>query len=619
MISRKTRFVALAGALLGGAMLLMAQAVPNDFVELDGDSTVEGTACTAPNTPSGCRDDWNLLNGTGNTTPGGGLGVGSSAGSSAARTFISGSASIDVFTGGGSKDFNPIGDWKWKSGGTPDKDAITNGYSAAYKAPNGDLIFEFGGDRFATNGDANIGLWFMQQDVHPTGAGTGGGSPFSGAHTLNDIFVVSAFTQGGGVATITVYTWDPGCTTGPGGTVVSNPGPGQCADANLRLKFSSTPSLTCVGVLVGCAIVNPGPINVTWPYLAKFGNGTTLIPTGGFFEGGIDVTTILGLAGGNTPCFTSFLLETRSSQTTSAVLKDFVSGNFQLCSLSIAKTCTAASVQTAADGSNFVHYTFRVDVKSDGGGTIWDPAVTDTFPAGATTPVAATFAAGPIIGGATVSAFGSFNSLATSGVVNHISGTAAATSGGPQTVALDKNGVLQSNIGWSIGSCNPSVSATLTLNKSCIVNIIPQSSPAALVIQVEEKIQVCNTGPDQVKGVTVSDKITGGVKTAVAGLGNLTLNGTLAASGQCATATLDYLPKSCDQSALTPTGNPGPGTAGRCTFTDEATSTGGFTDFNHGTQPDVGAPGAADATCYVCPGGSPTACANQANTPSPIF
>jgi len=80
-----------------------------------------------------------------------------------------------------SKDPLDITQWKWKNGGTPDKDAITNGYAAAYQAPDGHLMLEFGADRFAVNGDANIGLWFFQQDVHPVGA-TGGG--FSGTHSL---------------------------------------------------------------------------------------------------------------------------------------------------------------------------------------------------------------------------------------------------------------------------------------------------------------------------------------------------------------------------------------------------------------------------------------------------
>ena len=50
-------------------MFLAAQDIPNNFVELDGNSVVNGTACTSPNTPPACADDWNLLNGAGGPNP----------------------------------------------------------------------------------------------------------------------------------------------------------------------------------------------------------------------------------------------------------------------------------------------------------------------------------------------------------------------------------------------------------------------------------------------------------------------------------------------------------------------------------------------------------------------
>src|SRR5438477_4418624 len=110
----KTRLISLAATLLGGVIFLSAQDIPNDFVELDGNSVVNGTACTSPNTPSGCKDDWDMLNGTG----AGGTNPGGSAGGSLARAFVSGAASVAVFTTGGSKDPNDIASWQWKNGGT---------------------------------------------------------------------------------------------------------------------------------------------------------------------------------------------------------------------------------------------------------------------------------------------------------------------------------------------------------------------------------------------------------------------------------------------------------------------------------------------------------------------
>src|SRR5437773_11775342 len=81
-----------------------------------------------------------------------------------------------------------------------------------------------GGDRFAVNGDANIGAWFFQQNVTLNSNGT-----FSGVHVDHDVFLVSAFVGGGGTAVLTAYEWDSTC--GNGG---KNPARGQCTVNNPR-------------------------------------------------------------------------------------------------------------------------------------------------------------------------------------------------------------------------------------------------------------------------------------------------------------------------------------------------------------------------------------------------
>src|SRR5947199_10762613 len=45
----------------------------------------------------------------------------------------------------------------------------------------------------------------------------------------------------------------------------------------------------------------------------------------------IDITELFGGIPGNEPCISSFLMETRSSQTPDAVLKDFIGGGFNTC------------------------------------------------------------------------------------------------------------------------------------------------------------------------------------------------------------------------------------------------------------------------------------------------
>ena len=611
MILLKKLFVLMLGALLGAPGVLMAQDIPDNFFELDGNSVVDGTACTAQNTPPGCKDDWNLLNDNGGTNPTG------SPGGSLARSFVSGDASIAVFTTGGSKDPLDVTSWKWKNGGTPDKDAITNGYAAAYQAPSGHLLLYFGADRFAVNGDANIGFWFFQQDVHPVGA-TGGG--FSGAHTLNDIFVVSSFTQGGGVSTITVYAWDPSCTKG-----VKNPAAEDCADSNLRLKFASTPSSSCTNVSEGCAIVNPGPIDVSWPYLAKFGSTSKVIPEGGFYEGGLDVTELLG---GDLSCFTSFLIETRSSQSTSAVLKDFVFGNFNICGVDITKTCTGNG--TVNTGGTSIHYAFTGTVKNKGVGTLNHTTIVDTLPTGSTnvvfkagtpaippatpgdpttnvntvscpagSPVSATCAdVGSLTGGAVLKWSVEFDSTGVS--VQNSASARGASSNTPPGACTDAGTVCTTTDGLDTCTTNPSNSITIT--KNCGVptgypnavlpgtQLVTQSGVAA--VQVNFSGDVCNTGQTALSNITLTDDPAATTTLAKSSL----------APGECTKYSGNYKPSGVTAGDLG-------GVAGRYSFSDEIKVTGATATL--GTSPGHDAtclsPFASNAqacagrTCNICP------------------
>src|SRR5437867_5962396 len=222
------RFLLASGAVLCGATLALAVA-PTSVFELDGNVADDPTNSIA---------DWNTLNGD-CTVPGGGSG---SAGGSNTRTCIGSENPPKIFTQGGSKDPLDISQWHWKPADTvPDKDTITHGYAASYTAipgaaasstASGDKVVVIGGDRFAVNGDANIGAWFFQQNVTLNSNGT-----FSGVHVNHDVFLVSAFVNGGGTAVFTAYEWDSTCLKG-----VKSPTAGQCAETNLRLLGSSDTS-----------------------------------------------------------------------------------------------------------------------------------------------------------------------------------------------------------------------------------------------------------------------------------------------------------------------------------------------------------------------------------------
>src|SRR4051794_16860693 len=71
----------------------------------------------------------------------------------------------------------------------------------------GDLIVYFGSEIASPNGDRNAGIWLLQdRNVNCSSAG-GGNTDWTGHHKDGDIFAVSAFTNGGAKANITVYKW----------------------------------------------------------------------------------------------------------------------------------------------------------------------------------------------------------------------------------------------------------------------------------------------------------------------------------------------------------------------------------------------------------------------------
>ena len=75
-----------------------------------------------------------------------------------------------------------------------DKNDIAHAFAAAYDH-DGDLIVYFGLDRYASNGDAQVGFWFVKGAVGLTGGPANGG--FTGQHTIGDILVQIDFENGG--------------------------------------------------------------------------------------------------------------------------------------------------------------------------------------------------------------------------------------------------------------------------------------------------------------------------------------------------------------------------------------------------------------------------------------
>jgi uncharacterized repeat protein (TIGR01451 family) len=301
--------VILAALALGVAPAL---AVHEDGVfELDG-NVADPNGSTPP-------DDWATLF---TCAAGGEPGCTLSGGGNTSEppTFLLDGEGPTVFASGESKDKLDIPNWRWKDGSTPPKDDLFEGFAAAYTDSSGNKRIYFGANRFAVNGDAQIGFWFFRNRVTLNSDGT-----FSGTHAVGDILVLSNFVQGGGSSNILVLrvtavtggevSFENLAAGATGANLVCNPG-GVTAPADAACAATNgsvTPSL------------DPDFVPKA---LAPLGN----YPVVGFFEGGLNLTA-LGLGG---ECFPSFLIETRSSPQINAVLKDFMLGSFQQCQAAIA-------------------------------------------------------------------------------------------------------------------------------------------------------------------------------------------------------------------------------------------------------------------------------------------
>ncbi|MBI2777058.1 MAG: Ig-like domain repeat protein [Chloroflexi bacterium] len=270
---------------------------------------------------SGAGEDWNLVCPT--STPVG-IAPGCLGGTTATvSSFITDPDGATIFTGGGSKDDLDISNWRHTNGSVPDKDELHQGMAARYDTADQSLLY-FAADRNAANGDAQMAVWFFQSAVGPVTGGT-----FSGAHQDGDILVLSDFTKGGGLPTVRVFQWN-----GPGGDIAGS----GAINGTLDILYGTTATpQDCVATVLtedpACATVNAANTNSPWAFQAKSAKApaNVFIP-GTFYEGGIDLT-FLGLGD---ECFSSFLIETRSSQSVDAVLKDFVGGSFQSCGAGLA-------------------------------------------------------------------------------------------------------------------------------------------------------------------------------------------------------------------------------------------------------------------------------------------
>ena len=195
----------------------------------------------------------------------------------------------------------------WSDSQVKNKNDIVN--SAAVLV--NDTLY-FAGDRYTVEGDAQIGFWFFHNGTaavkdNPTDKF----GYFYPNRIIGDLLILADFTGGGRNANVTVL-------------VVT------AVDVDGVVTLSQVIGVTSAVV----AENNDGakPVPAGWNY------GTPDYPQNAFYEGQIDLGELQQILindgiipdeGGNIDlCYSGFLLETRSSQSITASLDDFVNGSF---------------------------------------------------------------------------------------------------------------------------------------------------------------------------------------------------------------------------------------------------------------------------------------------------
>ncbi len=264
-------------------------------IELDGNTVNDGAALAG-------IDDWDdIYNATGHALR---------------SAFIVDSAVADktVFDGG-VKDTQSLDKWTCKTAGVQDKSNILHAYGATYSSA-GDLFFYGGADREGNLGDSNMGVWLFQGPV--SCVSNGASTPFIGTHIDGDLLLVAEFDNGGRVEKVVVYRWSDPDRIPQSGDECLGGDKGDCSDPGVPAFVGQN----CNDALPGdkvCGRTNPvSSINAAWrPNIAKQS----------FYETGINLTASIQGVG----CFANAIIETRSSTSLTAQLKDFVSLDLSTC------------------------------------------------------------------------------------------------------------------------------------------------------------------------------------------------------------------------------------------------------------------------------------------------
>jgi hypothetical protein len=444
------------------------------------------------------------------------------------------------FTGGGSKDELDIPRWKHRSGTPPAKDDITNAYAAAYtNEDDGHSILVFGIDRFDTSGDAQLGFWFLQDEVQPIAGGT-----FSGAHIVGDILVLVNFSGGGTTPNIEVFQWN-GTTAVP---VPGTAGAVLCTNGYIPAGQNH------------CGITNSVNVAAPWAYVNKDVGVTTQFPPGAFFEGAIDLTAI-----GLDVCITNFLAESRSSTSISAVLKDFATpeAGFNVCAIEVTKACTNPRLNADQD---MIIYDISGGVTAIGG-TVFNVTLSDSPDADGAFQEVDCADPSIVLGSFPLTSLDSgveacyLNTITVAldqnGLTDTVTARANTESDGTGVVLTDSD---------SADCPNLQISPALSISKDC--TSLVELTANGVVAQVNVFGTVCNVGDTDLSNVAVTDDKAG---TLLSGGSLIAPDDPMdpgATPGACADYSGNYTPSEANDADGNPTTDPS-----AVVFKDTATAT----------------------------------------------
>jgi uncharacterized repeat protein (TIGR01451 family) len=379
--------------------------------------------------------------------------------------------SDDIFTGGGSKDQQLIqgGPWLWTTSKPQPKDDITHAFAAAYTI-GGHTIAYFGLDKYEVDGDNQVGFWFFKNPIAKTNVSQQGGLKFSGEHSVGDILVLSDYTNGGTVPSVKVYKW-----VGSGGS-----------DGTLDLIYSPANAMCDNTNQPVCGITNSTQFTSNaWTYQNRDVAAQTW-PAGGLFEGGLDLSHF----GLDTGCFSSFLAETRSSQSVTATLSDFALGQFSFCEQPTLSTQVSKAsgdvgdsfTDTATLSGNKGPVTGTVDFYVCGPTAI----AQDCTNGGTASGLAKSISSGQAVSDAFTATAAGFYCVRT--IFHPADGSHYLT-----TTQTDKT-----------NECFQAKPATIDVTKTADAASVSAGSPIGFTVTVS------NTGTGGAKGVTLTDALPGG-------------------------------------------------------------------------------------------------------------